>query len=143
GALLAATLVERLELAKRRFLRSSSGGILVSRCEDVVITGNIVDKAANGIAVTGVARASRPALIQGNFVRNLFFRKVPLSQGNGIAIDADALMKSNIVENAPAFGILVGRSLRDVGITDSRIRTSISASASWPRSLRPRGLPAT
>jgi hypothetical protein len=31
-------------------------------------------------------------------------------------------VKGNIVENAPAFGVLVGRALRDMGITDNRIR---------------------
>ncbi|MGH6824482.1 right-handed parallel beta-helix repeat-containing protein [Methyloceanibacter sp.] len=124
GALLAATLVERLQLSNCRFLRSGSGGILVSRCEDVVITSNIVDKAATGIAVTNVSQGAAPALILGNLVRNLFFRKVALSHGNGIAIDADAVVKGNIVENAPAFGILIGPARRDVSITDNRIRNT-------------------
>jgi putative cofactor-binding repeat protein len=121
GALLAATMVKRLQLSNCRFLRSGSGGILVSRCENVVITGNIVDKAATGIAVTNGAQGGSPALIQGNLVRNLFFRKVALAHGNGIAIDADAVVKGNIVENAPGFGILVG-SAGDVSVSHNRIR---------------------
>jgi len=124
GALLAATMVERLQLSNCRFLRSGSGGILVSRCEDVAITGNIVDKAATGIAVTNAAQYCGRALIQGNRVRNLFFRKVALFHGTGISIDADAVVKGNIVDNAPGFGILVGRDLRDVSITDNRIRNT-------------------
>jgi polygalacturonase len=44
GALLAATMVKRLQLTNCRLLRSGSGGILVSCCEDVVISRNIVDK---------------------------------------------------------------------------------------------------
>ena len=90
GALLAATMVERLQLSNCRFLRSGSAGILVSRCEDVAITGNIVDKVASGIAVTNAAQGCGRALIQGNRVRNLFFRKVALSHGVGIAIDSPA-----------------------------------------------------
>jgi putative cofactor-binding repeat protein len=120
GALLAAIMVERLRLSNCRFLRSGSGGILVSRCEDVVVTNNIVDKAATGIAVTKGAQGGSPALIQGNLVRNLFFRKVALAHGNGIAIDADAVVKGNIVENAPGFGILVG-SAGDVSVSHNRI----------------------
>jgi hypothetical protein len=122
GALLAATMVERLQLSNCRFLRSGSGGILVSRCEGLAITGNIVDKAATGIAVTNVAQGRGRALVQGNRVRNLFFRKVALFHGIGISIDADAVVRRNIVENAPGFGILVGRDLHDVSITDNHVR---------------------
>jgi putative cofactor-binding repeat protein len=123
GALLAANMVERLRLSNCRFLRSGSSGILVSRCEHVAITGNIVDKATTGIAVTNAARSCGRALIQGNRVRNLFFRKVALSHGIGIAIDADAVVNGNIVENAPGFGILVG-SAGDVSVLNNRIRNA-------------------
>ena len=123
GALLVAAMVGRLELSNCRFLRSGSGGILVSRCRDVAITSNIVDRAATGIAVTNLAQGCGSALIQGNRVRNLFFRKVALSHGNGIAIDADAVVKGNIVEKAPGFGILVG-SAGDVSVLNNRIRNA-------------------
>jgi putative cofactor-binding repeat protein len=123
GALLVATMAKRLQLANCRFLRSGSGGILVSRCEDVVVTNNIVDKVATGIAVTNGAQGGGPAIIQGNLVRNLFFRKVALAHGNGITIDADAVVKGNIVENAPGFGILVG-SAGDVSVSHNRIRNT-------------------
>jgi putative cofactor-binding repeat protein len=114
-------MAKRLQLSNCRFLRSGSGGILVSRSEDVVITGNIVDKVATGIAVTNGTRGGNAALIQGNLVSNLFFRKVALAHGNGIAIDADAMVKGNIVKNAPGFGILVG-SGGDVSVSHNRIR---------------------
>ncbi|HEY7669038.1 MAG TPA: right-handed parallel beta-helix repeat-containing protein [Hyphomicrobium sp.] len=123
GALLAANMATRLQLSNCRFLRSGSGGILVSRCEDVVVTNNIVDKAATGIAVTEGAQGGSPALIQGNLVRNLFFRKVAVAHGNGIAIDADAVVKGNIVGNAPGFGILVS-SAGDVSVSHNRIRNT-------------------
>jgi putative cofactor-binding repeat protein len=123
GALLTVIMVERLRLSNCRFLRSGSGGILVSRCEDVVITGNIVDKAATGITVTNGAQGGSPALIQGNLVSNLFFRKVALAHGNGITIDVDAVVKGNIVKNAPGFGILVG-SAGDVSVSHNRIRNT-------------------
>jgi hypothetical protein len=119
GALLVATMAKRLRLSNCCVLRSGSGGILVSHCEDVAVTSNIVDKAATGIAVTNGMLGS-PALIQGNLVRNLFFRKVALAHGNGIRLDADAVARGNIVENAPGFGILVG-SAADVCVTHNRI----------------------
>ena len=79
GALFAATMVKRLQLSNCRFLRSGSGAILVSRSENVIIAGNLVDKAATGIAVTNITQPGKPALIKGNLVRNLFFRKIALS----------------------------------------------------------------
>ena len=90
----------------------------------MAITGNIVDKAATGIAVTNAAQGCSRALIQRNLVRNLFFRKVALFHGNGISVDADAVVRGNSVENAPGFGILVGRDLRGVSITDNHIRNA-------------------
>jgi hypothetical protein len=57
-------------------------------------------------------------------VRNLFLRKAALFHGNGISIDADAVVRGNSVENAPGFGILVGRDLRGVSITDNHIRNA-------------------
>ena len=95
GALFAATMVERLQLSNCRFLRSGSSAILVSRSEDV-IAGNIVDKAATGIAVTNVAQLGKSCPHQGNLVRNLFFRKVALFHGNGISIEADAVVTGNV-----------------------------------------------
>ena len=65
GALFAATMVERLQLSNCRFLRSGSGAILVSRSENVIVAGNLVDKAATGIAVTNIARAWQACRHQG------------------------------------------------------------------------------
>ena len=87
----------------------------------MVITSNIVDNAATGIAVTNVAQGGDRAIIQGNLVRNLFFRKVALFHGTGISIDADAVVKGNSVENAPGFGILVGPA-GDVSVSENQIR---------------------
>jgi polygalacturonase len=121
GALFAATMVERLQLANCRFLRSGSGGILVSRSESVVIAGNLVDSAATAIAVTNIAQLGKPVLIRGNLVRNLFFRKIAPSHGNGITVETDAIVTGNVLENAQGFGILVGRDVRDVSIARNDI----------------------
>ena len=124
GALFAATMVKRLQLSSCRFLRSGSGAILVSRSENVIIAGNMIDRAATGIAVTNGTTACKPVRIKGNLVRNLFFRKTALFHGNGITVEADAIVTGNVVENAPGFGILVGRDVRDVSIAKNDIRNA-------------------
>jgi polygalacturonase len=124
GALLTATMVERLQLSNCSFLRSGSGAILVARSENVTIAGNMVDEAATGIALINGTTAGNAALIEGNLVRNLFFRKTAPSHGNGITVEADAIVTGNAVENAPGFGILVGRDVRDVGIAKNDIRNA-------------------
>lgn len=124
GALFAATMVERLQLSSCRFLRSGSGAILVSRSEKIIIAGNMIDRSATGIAVAKGTKGSMPALIEGNLVRNLFFRKTALFHGNGITVEADARVTGNVVENTPGFGILVGRDVRDVSIAKNAIRNA-------------------
>lgn len=94
--------------------------------EGAVIANNIVDKAATGIAVTNFNDGGRLTVVQGNLVRNLFFRKDPDSRGNGIAIEADTVVSGNVIENAPGFGIVIGwvNYLRDVSVTDNLIRNA-------------------
>lgn len=124
GALFVAAMVERLRLSNCRFLRSGSGGVLVSRSEGVRIVGNMIDRAATGIAVIDGMKAGRPARIEGNHVRNLFFRKIALFHGNGITVETDAIVTGNVLENVPGFGILVGREGRGVSIAKNDIRNA-------------------
>jgi uncharacterized secreted repeat protein (TIGR03808 family) len=95
-------------------------------CKGTVIANNIVDKAATGIAVTGFDERGRPVVVQGNLLRNLFFRKDTEPHGDGIAVEANATVHGNVVENAPGFGIVIGRSgpLRDVAVTANLIRNA-------------------
>ena len=94
--------------------------------EGVVIANNLVDKAAMGISVTNFKQGGRLAVVQGNLIRNLFFRKDVDSRGIGIAIEADSVVSGNVIEDAPGFGILIGWGsyLRDVSVTDNLIRNS-------------------
>lgn len=94
--------------------------------EGVVIANNLVDKAAMGISVTNFKRRGRLAVVQGNRIRNLFFRKDVESRGIGIAVEADAVVSANVIEGAPAFGIMIGwgRHLRDVSVTDNLVRNA-------------------
>lgn len=92
--------------------------------ESVVIANNIVDAAAMGVSVTNFKQGGRLAIVQGNVIRNLFFRKDVDTRGIGIAVEADSVVSNNIIEGAPAYGILVGWGdyLRDVIVTDNLIR---------------------
>lgn len=92
--------------------------------EGVVIANNIVDAAAMGVSVTNFKQGGRLAVVQGNLIRNLFFRKDVDTRGVGIAVEADSVVSNNVVEGAPAYGILVGWGdyLRDVSVTDNLIR---------------------
>ena len=91
-----------------------------------LIANNIVDTAATGISVTNFNEGGRLAVVQGNIVRNLFFRKTGEVRGNGIAVEADTTVSGNVVEGAPAYGIIVGwgEYLRDVAVTGNVVRKS-------------------
>jgi uncharacterized secreted repeat protein (TIGR03808 family) len=97
--------------------------------EGAVIANNSVDGAAIGISVTNFNEGGRLAVVQGNLIRNLFPRRPPGTDpgdaaGVGISVEADSAVTGNVVENAPAAGILVGwgRYLRDVAVTGNVVR---------------------
>jgi uncharacterized secreted repeat protein (TIGR03808 family) len=101
--------------------------------ESAVITGNTVDGAAIGVSVCNFNEGGRIAVVQGNIIRNLLPKRpigtVPDDDaGIGIYIEADSAVTGNVIENAPAFGIVAGwgRYLRDVAITGNVIRKAFA-----------------
>lgn len=92
--------------------------------DGAIIANNLVDKAATGISVTNFNEGGRLAVVQGNLIRNLFFRKDVDTRGNGISIEADTIVSGNVIEAAAGFGILAGwmKYLRDVSITNNLVR---------------------
>ena len=94
--------------------------------EGAVIANNIVDDAAMGISVTNFNEGGRLAVVQGNLIRNIFFRKDADSRGVGIAVEADSVVSGNVIEAAPGYGIMIGwgRYLRDVSVTGNLIRNA-------------------
>ena len=92
--------------------------------QGVVIANNIVDAAAMGVSVTNFQQGGRLAVVRGNIIRNLFFRKSADVRGVGIAVEANTVVSDNVIENVPAYGILVGWGdyLRNVSVTDNLIR---------------------
>lgn len=96
--------------------------------EGAMIANNVVDGAATGIAVTNYNEGGRLAVVQGNLVRNLVRReKEPVDKrGEGIAVEADAVVSNNVVEGAPTAGVMIGWGpyMRDVVATGNLIRAS-------------------
>jgi uncharacterized secreted repeat protein (TIGR03808 family) len=99
--------------------------------EGVVIANNTVDGAALGISVTNFNEGGRLAVVQGNLIRNLKDKRPAGTDPNdlagvGIAVEADASVNGNVVENAPTAGISLGwgQYLRDVSVVGNVVRGS-------------------
>lgn len=94
--------------------------------EGALISQNIVDTAASGIAVTNFNEGGRLAVVQGNLIRNLVRREhEPVDKrGEGITVEADAAVNGNTVEQAATAGIGIGWGphMRDVAVTGNLIR---------------------
>jgi uncharacterized secreted repeat protein (TIGR03808 family) len=96
--------------------------------EGALIANNVIDGAATGISVTNFNDGGRLAVVQGNLVRNLRRREHELAdkRGEGITVEADAVVANNVIENAPTCGIAIGwgRFMRDVNATGNVIRNA-------------------
>src|ERR1700712_2321170 len=99
--------------------------------EGAVIANNTVDGAAVGVSVCNFNEGGRIAVVQGNIIRNLLAKRPSGTApdddaGIGIYVEADTTVTGNVIENAPAFGIIAGwgKYLRDVAITGNVIRNA-------------------
>jgi uncharacterized secreted repeat protein (TIGR03808 family) len=98
--------------------------------EGAVITGNIVDGAANGISIVNFNEGGRLGICSNNIVRNLSkqgpYPPDAAGFGIGIGIEADTTVTGNVVENAPSFGINIGWGpyLRNVTATGNVVRNA-------------------
>ncbi len=95
--------------------------------EGAVISNNIVDGAAAGIAVTNFDKGGRLGVVQGNLIRNLVRRQPPGSDPHdttGIGVEADTVVSGNVVESSNGVGIQAGWGpyLRDVSVTANIVR---------------------
>lgn len=99
--------------------------------EGTVISNNTIDGAALGISVTNFNEGGRLAVVQGNLIRNLKSKRPAGtdpndSAGVGIAVEADASVTGNVIENAPLCGIGLGwgQHLRDVSVVGNVVRNA-------------------
>jgi uncharacterized secreted repeat protein (TIGR03808 family) len=96
--------------------------------QGAVIGGNVVDGAATGISVANFNEGGRLAVVSGNLVRNLRregpYAADPPGFGEGIYVEADAVVTGNVVENAPLYGLSIGWGpfMRDVVATGNVVR---------------------
>jgi uncharacterized secreted repeat protein (TIGR03808 family) len=99
--------------------------------EGAIIANNTVDVCATGVSVCNFNEGGRIAVVQGNILRNILPKRpigtAPDDDGGvGIYVEADSTVSGNVIENAPAIGIVAGwgRYLRDVAITGNVIRNT-------------------
>jgi uncharacterized secreted repeat protein (TIGR03808 family) len=96
--------------------------------EGAIISGNLVDGAANGISATNFNEGGRLAIISGNIVRNLHadapYKEDGQYFGIGISAEADTVVSGNVVENVPLWGLQLGWGpyLRNVNASGNVIR---------------------
>jgi uncharacterized secreted repeat protein (TIGR03808 family) len=91
----------------------------------VVFANNLVDHAALGISVTNFNEGGRLAVVQGNLLRNLHGLSAEGDVlGVGIAVEADASVTGNVIENAQRAGIVAGTGpfRRDIVVTGNVVR---------------------
>ncbi len=95
--------------------------------EGALISQNIVEDAASGIAITNFNNGGRLGVCTNNIIRNLYVRVGDEDErGVGIGVEADTLVSGNLVENAPIMAIALGwgKYLRDVSVTSNIVRKS-------------------
>jgi uncharacterized secreted repeat protein (TIGR03808 family) len=99
--------------------------------QGAVIANNTVDGAALGIVTCNYNEGGRLAVVQGNMIRNLKAKRpsgtAPDDAGGiGIAVEADASVSGNVIENAPSAGIMIGWGsfMRDVSVTGNVVRNA-------------------
>lgn len=91
-----------------------------------IISDNIINEAAQGIAITNFNDGGRLAICADNIVRNIW----PHSPTNpdttpvGIGVEADTTVTGNVVENVPGVGIALGWGpyLRDLNVSGNIVR---------------------
>lgn len=78
--------------------------------EGAMISGNVVDGAATGIAVANFNEGGRLAIVEGNLIRRLVRREhEPVDKrGDGISVEADSVVSSNVIEAAAGAGVRIG-----------------------------------
>jgi uncharacterized secreted repeat protein (TIGR03808 family) len=96
--------------------------------EGAMVSGNLVDGAANGISVVNFNEGGRLAVISGNLIRNISasgpYIHDSVGFGIGISAEADTAVTGNVIENVPKWGMLIGWGpyLRNLAATGNVVR---------------------
>lgn len=99
--------------------------------ENASFIDNVIDDAANGIAVTNFDVGGHGGVVRGNIVRNIGQRVLSTltdgsGNGFGISVEADTVASNNTIENCAYAGLRLGFGpyLRNVTASGNTIRTS-------------------
>jgi uncharacterized secreted repeat protein (TIGR03808 family) len=119
-----------VQISGNQCRRSGETAIYVEfEFEGAVVSGNMIDGAANGISIANFDKGGRLASVTGNVVRNLTLKgpyEHELGFGIGIAAEADTLVSGNVIEGAPRWGMQLGWGpyLRNLVVTGNVVRAS-------------------
>ena len=101
------------QISGNQCLQSGETGIYAEFAfEGAVVSGNVVEGAANGISVVNFNEGGRLATVANNIVRNLSLKGPYVLEeaifGVGISVEADTAVTGNVIENAPFWGLALG-----------------------------------
>jgi uncharacterized secreted repeat protein (TIGR03808 family) len=104
---------DNVQFGNNTCLRSGETAIYAEfSFEGAVIDANVVDHAANGIAIVNFDKGGRLGACTGNIVRNLTstgpYPAEGAGFGTGISVEADCTASGNVIEGAPLFGMQIG-----------------------------------
>jgi putative cofactor-binding repeat protein len=101
------------------------GGTALSsiECCDLAIMDNTIEYAATGLSLTG-APDSSSVVAKGNVIHDLFMRKMLPHSGVGIVADCGAVIRGNVIDGAPAYGIRIAGDHQRVRVTGNSIRNA-------------------
>ncbi|WP_438749623.1 TIGR03808 family TAT-translocated repetitive protein [Pararhizobium sp. O133] len=118
-----------VHIANNQCLRSGETAIYSEfGFQGAIVSGNLIDGAANGIIICNFNEGGRLAAVNDNIVRNLHVDGPYIHDGAGfgfgIAVEADTVVTGNIIENAPKWGLMLGWGpyMRDVVATGNLVR---------------------
>ncbi|MEX2691396.1 TIGR03808 family TAT-translocated repetitive protein [Rhizobium mongolense] len=119
---------DNVQITGNQCLRSGETAIYAEfDFQGAVLSGNLVDGAANGISIANFNEGGRLATIIGNIVRNLRRDgpyKSEVGFGIGIAAEADTTISGNVIEDAPLWAMQLGWGpyLRNLVVTGNVVR---------------------
>ncbi|WP_317208249.1 TIGR03808 family TAT-translocated repetitive protein [Rhizobium halophilum] len=120
-----------IQISDNQCLRSGETAIYSEfGFEGAMVTGNLIDGAANGINIANFNEGGRLAIVANNIVRNISltgpYEHDSVGFGIGIGVEADTVVSGNLLENVPRFGMLLGWGpyLRNVAATGNIIRSA-------------------
>jgi uncharacterized secreted repeat protein (TIGR03808 family) len=96
-----------------------------------IVSDNVIDGAATGIAITNLDTNGQIATCAGNIVRNIFPRSAvnPDTRPIGILVEAEVALTGNLVANSPGAGIIAGWGpyLRNVALSGNVVVDGVGA----------------